>query len=90
MYALVHKLTDKILYVDVMVSQHGTEFHASHDGDIPLIHSNCNHLTRMLQENYPEYQNSYQFPCMDDVTISDYEIRRMYMSSEELAIEEDS
>lgn len=90
MYTLIHKYTDKMLYVDVLIGQHGTSFNASHDGDIPLIHSNCNQFKRILNRTYPEYEHSYQYPCMDDVDIDNYEIRRIYLSSEELIMEEDA
>lgn len=89
MYALVNKFSDRVLNVDVLVGMDGCiQYYASVDGDIPLIHSTPTNF-KMLFDRYPEYQYSYQFPCVDDVDLNDYEIRQVYLSHEELVIEMD-
>lgn len=91
MYALIHKDTEKMLHVDVLIdNQSCTEYTVAIDGEIPLIHSTPNCFKAMLAGKYPEYQHSFNYPYLDDIDLNDFEIRVLYLSYEELALEEDS
>lgn len=90
MYVLIHRYSENMLYVDFMVgSNNCVEFYAATQGDVPIIHSTPQHFKKMLLGEYPEYQYSYEYPCLEDVNISDFEIRKLYTSYEELLYEED-
>lgn len=86
MYALINKLNDKVLHVDVRISNDGyMTYHASDDGELPLIHFTRVHMVQMIDGNYPDYENSYEYPSLDEIDIEDYEIRELYISQESIA-----
>lgn len=86
MYALINKLNDKLLHVDVAVSKDGfMTYHAMDDGELPLVHATSTHMTLMLEGNYPDYEHSYQYPSLEDVELADYELRELYLSPKDLA-----
>lgn len=89
MYALFHKVNQKILHLDVMVDRSGCiQYHASDSGSIPLVHSTTSCLTQLLDQ-YEIYDYSYDYPCMDDVIVDDYEIKKLYVSYEEMIYAEE-
>lgn len=91
MYALINRFSENILYVTIMVGNDGcTQYHIDEDGDIPLIHPIPKHFHNIIEGNFPEYEYSFNYPYLGETNIQDVEVRRMYMSYEELANEEDS
>ena len=91
MYALIHKYTDKILHVDVMINQDNCmEYIATMDGDIPLIHPTPSNFKDMIEGAYPKFQHSFQYPYLDDIDLNDFEIRVLFLSYSELANHQDS
>ena len=91
MYALIHKQSERMLHVDILVDQSScNEYVATLDGDIPLIHTTPKNFKQMKSGKYPDYLHSFQYPYIDDIDLNDYEIRVLYLSHEELANEEDS
>lgn len=91
MYALIHKDSERMLYVDILLNNSLCQTYvATLEGDIPLIHPTPKHFQTMKSGKYPDHLLSFQYPYLDDVDLDDYEIRVLYLSHEELANEEDS